>query len=352
MSVRRRKDGRWRVDVVVRVAGEKQRVRESARTREEGHAKEREIRARLSAGELAAQKPPLFSEWAREFLENGMADNKPSTRAAKEQIVRDHLLPLFGSLRIDAINVERIEKMKAAAQRANVAPKTINNRLTVLRRMLSVARTWGRLRVVPPVTWLRTASKAVDFLSFEDASKLVEASGEWRAMVLVALRTGLRRGELLALKWEDVDLSAERVTVRRSLWGDVEGSPKGGRTREVPLSAEALSALRALPSRFAKSYVFGAGPRLTAGQVKWPLWRACDAAGLRRRGWHVLRHTFASHLVMRGVPLRAVQDLLGHVDIKQTLVYAHLAPAVYEDAVSRLDGRDPIGSRSQRKIAT
>lgn len=354
MSVKRREDGRWRVDVVVKVGGVRQRERTAAKTREEGKAKEAEIRARLSAGHVAVVKVPTFVSWASEFVESSMANNKPSTRAAKEQIIRDHLLPAFGPLRLDAIGVERIEKLKAAALRDGVAPKTINNRLTVLRRMLSVAHAWGRLRSVPPVQWLALPPKRVDFLTFEEAARLVEAAGEWRTMVLVALRTGLRRGELLALRWEDVDLTGQRITVRRSLWGATEGSPKGGRTREVPLSPEALSALRALPTRFAKGYVFAsaAGERLTPGLLKWPLWNACKAAGLRKRGWHVLRHTFASHLVMRGVPIRAVQDLLGHVDIKQTLIYAHLAPAVFEDAVSRLDGRDPIRSRSQARSST
>jgi integrase len=76
---------------------------------------------------------------------------------------------------------------------------------------------------------------------------------------------------------------------------------------------------------------------LRKNECKWPLWRACKRAGLRRIGWHVLRHTFASHLVMRGVPLKAVQELLGHTDIATTLRYAHLAPEVAREAVKLLD---------------
>jgi site-specific recombinase XerD len=73
------------------------------------------------------------------------------------------------------------------------------------------------------------------------------------------------------------------------------------------------------------------------GQAKWPLWRACKKAGLRMIGWHVLRHTFASHLAMRGVPLKAVQELLGHATIEMTMRYAHLAPTVKREAVAQLD---------------
>jgi hypothetical protein len=85
------------------------------------------------------------------------------------------------------------------------------------------------------------------------------------------------------------------------------------------------------------------GEMFKKGACKWPLWRACKRAGLRRIGWHVLRHTFASHLAMRGVPLKAIQELLGHATIEMTMRYAHLAPAVHRDAVAQLDGPVPHG---------
>src|ERR1051325_424043 len=98
-----------------------------------------------------------------------------------------------------------------------------------------------------------------------------------------------------------------------------------------------------VPSRFRGELVFGHedARMLTKGNCKHPLWRACRKAGLRQIGWHVLRHTFASHLAMRGVPLKAIQELLGHSSIITTMIYAHLAPHVGRDAVRLLDQRSP-----------
>ncbi len=349
MSVRKRKDGRWEAYVVTKVDGVRERIRKSAATKEQALRLERDIRTKLDRGELRpATKAPLFSEWAKEFLDVYVsANNKPSEQAAKKTIVETHLVPFFGDMRIDQIGRRTIETYKAKQLKTvtrsgePTSPKTINNRLTVLRRMLSLAHEYEMIPAVPKVKWLKVPQAKFRFFSFEEAELVLDkAEPEWRPMLLVAMRTGLRRGELLALRWEDVDLTHGRIVVNRSVWKGQEGTPKGGRSREVPLSSEAKEALRSLPSRFAKGYVFGDGKtRLTHGEVKHPLWRACVAAGLPKAGWHVCRHTFASHLVMRGVPLKAVQELMGHADIQTTMRYAHLSPDVRTDAVAQLDRR-------------
>jgi integrase len=211
--------------------------------------------------------------------------------------------------------------------------------LTVLRRLLVVAKKRGLIAHVPEVEWLKPPRPDIDFLSFEDADRLVDAAiDEWRTMILVAMRTGMRQGEILALRWEDVDLKAGRITVRRAICKGAISVPKSGKGREIPLGDEVLAALKA-HRHLRGELVFCelAGGMLTPGAVKHPLWRACRKAGIRLIGWHCLRHTFASHLVMRGVPLKVVQELLGHATMNMTLRYAHLSPEVARDAVRALD---------------
>jgi integrase len=126
--------------------------------------------------------------------------------------------------------------------------------------------------------------------------------------------------------------------VSRAVAGDVVGTPKSGRAREVPLSPETVKALKQHRHlRGELVFCTDAGRMFRKNETKHPLWRACKRAGLRLIGWHALRHTFASHLTMRGVPLKAIQELLGHATIEMTMRYSHLSPEVRRDAVIMLD---------------
>lgn len=351
MSVRKRKDGRWGYDITKKVAG-----RVVFREKKFGFATAREARAAeevrragfLTDGPPTSTKAPTFGELSKEVLVlHADVNNKASERASKRSIFAQHLVPYFGQVLLTEIGPRQIaaykaEKLKPLDGTKGLKPKTLNNHLTVLGKSLALAVEWGQLRVAPKVGFLKVADPAIDFFTFEEAPLLLAGAdlGAWRAMILLGLRAGLRQGEILALEWPDVDLVRGVLHVRRRIWeGDID-TPKGGKGRDVPLSNELRASLRELPSRFAAGLVFPAegGRYLRKNECKWPLWRACKRAGLRRVGWHVLRHTFASHLIMRGVSLKAVQELLGHVDIKMTMRYAHLAPGVTRDAVALLDG--------------
>ena len=184
-----------------------------------------------------------------------------------------------------------------------------------------------------------------DFLDFEEAERLLAGveAGAWRTMILVALRSGMRQGEILALRWEDVDLVKGQLSARRSVTREIITTRRAGargdpaRRRGAGRSQSASSPARAAP--FCTDY----GRMLKKNEVKHPLWRATRRGGLRRIGWR-LRHTFASHLAMRGVPLKAVQELMGHATIEMTMRYAHLSPHVARHAVKLLDHGGRLGN--------
>jgi integrase len=153
-----------------------------------------------------------------------------------------------------------------------------------------------------------------------------------KPMVLLSLNTGLRRGELFALQWENISLSKSTLTVEG-------GTAKSGKTRHTPLNQEALAVLKKWrPSMDAKGLVF---PSSKAGESQFDNVRKAfkgllDTAKITAFRWHDMRHDFASKLVMASVDLNTVRELLGHASLNMTLRYAHLAPEHKKEAVERL----------------
>ncbi len=164
-------------------------------------------------------------------------------------------------------------------------------------------------------------------------------------MIVTALRTGLRLGELRGLRWRDVDLAGGRIVVRVA--ADELGElhpPKSGTPREVPLGNDVVEELRA--HRHSRVHVFDSedGAILTPSACRKALDRITRRTGLRKFGWHVLRHTFASELAMRGATMRSIQDLLGHSTVVMTARYAHLSPAARRETVLLLDSWHSLGT--------
>lgn len=356
MSVRRiEKIGRngkkrrlWLVDVEYRgIDGKKQRLRRIPRhqTRQAAEDLERRTIRWLEEndclGRASAELGKTdFKTFAADFIENyALANNKPSEVHAKQLMLKNHLLPTFGASALKDIGIREVERYKATCLRLELSPKTINNHLALLRKALRVAVEWELLATAPLMKTLRVIQRPPKFLDPQQAFRLLQAAtGKWRLMILTALHTGMRLGELIALRWSDVNFDVGHIMVTRSDWRGVVGTTKSHRGREIPLSSvlrRELMLTRADPKKLVFSRENEAP--LTYQQCRRPLMNACAKAEVPPLLWHALRHSFASHLVMRGAPLKAVQELLGHSTQAMTERYAHLMPNVRRDTVLLLD---------------
>jgi integrase len=312
-----------------------------------GEARERDL---ATHGPPKPRKEvPTLQEFVPRFLDGYARANrqKPSGIAAKETALRVHLVPALGSRTLDAIKNEDVQRFKAAL--VHRTPKTVNNLLTVLNTLLRVAIEWGVIEQMPcTIRLLRTAQPVAAFHDFDEYERLIEAAKavdvQAHLTVLLGGDAGLRCGEIMALEWTDVDLSKRQLKVQRSEWKGQVTLPKGGRTRVVPMTVRLASALGAHRHlRGPRVLCREDGRPLTQKIVRNLVQKAARRAFLRNQGVHILRHTFCSHLAMRGAPARAIQELAGHQDLSTTQRYMHLSPAAIEGAIRLLE--HPAGDR-------
>ncbi len=353
VTVRPYREGRWEVDVIVRLSNgarhrERRTVSVSSKSAAHRWGQDRE-RYLLVHGpdspeaEKVKKEVPTLEEFAPTRFIEGYAEanrQKPSGIAAKKTIIRVHLLPLLGSKRLDGITTEDAQRLKVALGARSA--KTVNNVLTVLNVILKKALEWNVIERMPcTIHLLKTPKPSACFHDFDEFSRLVEAAERLDSLgyliVLLGGEAGLRCGEMMALERGDVDLQKRQLCIQRSEWKGHVTMPKGGRLRYVPLTRRLTEALR--ESRHLR------GPRILCDAQGQPLTQKI-VQGLVRRvakranvkpGVHILRHTFCSHLAMRGAPARAIQELAGHQDLGTTQRYMHLSPAALDAAIRLLE---------------
>jgi integrase len=350
MGVRKLKHAWW---VDFQIDGVRYRKRSPENSRSGAVAYETIVRQRLARGEpirQSAKEPePTFEEFSwRWFNTYVKSNNKHSEQLSKKYALSSSLVPFFGHMPVRQIKSYDIERYKAQQLQHGFKNKTIANRLTILNKCLVTAYEWLELEGAPPkIKWLRWAPPEVDYLSPDECKLLLShAEGTIFEMVLMALRTGMRQGELRALQWSSMDWLTRSVAVRHSR-DDHQRllvPPKNGRTRHIPLDTDVYTLLHA--RKRGTGYVFLAsdGQPFTSDRLHDAMQRLLRQAKFRRIGWHTLRHTFASLLAMRGVPLPAIKELLGHATITTTMRYAHVSPSTLRAAIEMLNPRAAVNA--------
>jgi integrase len=276
-----------------------------------------------------------FADAAAQYLRYAEHDRgcKPSTLQGYRSAIGAHLLPAFGELPIESVTTEGIERWIATVDRS---PRTRNKLLILLHGILGRARKLYRLpgNAVDGVEkFCQRRSGDIQVFSPEEVMALVRAadSEQDAAIYLTAAFTGLRRGELLALRWRDVDFPGSVIRVRASFAAGALTTRKSGRVRSVPMAAGVARALAQLGQRGCLAgdddlvFVGELGGYVDGSALRRRYDAALSGAGLRRLRFHDLRHTFGTRMIAKA-DIRRVQEWMGHADIQTTMRYLHYAP--------------------------
>lgn len=325
---------------------------------------------RKAPGRGAPASRVTFLEACEEWLRYVTVERQraPSTLRDYRRVVEGVLIPTFGpNTSLDRLTAERIDAYRERLLgEGRLSRRTIQKTLVILHGVLRRAKRRGWLAYNPAADTERvTVSRTGDFnvLTPAEVHAVVRAAAsEWEAtLYVVAAFTGLRQGELRALRWADVDFGKHIVHVRRAYAAGVVGPPKSRKVRSVPMSDQVARALDGLSRRVLftgpDDLVF-AGPTgepFHADTLRKSFYRALDRADLghmRQKAepitFHDLRHSFGT-LAVQAFPLTDVKAMMGHADISTTMIYVHHVPQV--DAAQKLTKVFDAGTSAQEQVA-
>ena len=324
-------------------------------------ARKKEIEAEVLAARQVVPAIPTFGAFSEEF----MHDEAPTTSGymemkSKRSMLDRHLLPRFEGTPLDGIKVRDIKRLIGDLRAMPRSDKTVNNILTLLKTIMRYAVEVEVLEAIPKIKLLTVPAQDFDFLDFDEQAVLLDAVRSDHSLYVAALLgvdAGLRAGEIAGLQWQDVNYQLGRLRVVRQLQDGREFPPKWGGIRDIPLTGRLKRALK--EQRHLKGPWVLMADKTVRGVtsnnpwskevLRWRGERLYRLASLPKPGmpWHCLRHTFCSHLAMRGVPARSIQELAGHKSITTTMRYMHLTPQALENAISKLEEPAPWGPQER-----
>lgn len=358
-SIYKRKDGRW-AGALTLTSGRRRHL--YGKTRVEVA---RRLTAALRERELGLPVPSerlTVAQFLVQWLGMAQPTIRPRTAKRYGEFVRLHITPTLGRTRLSRLGPRHVQELYTRKLQEGLSAASVRQLHAVLHRALEQAVRWGLVgrnaaHLVDPPRVVRQEMRA---LTAEESWQLLNAARGDRLAPLyfIAMSTGMRQGELLALRWQNIDLargSAQiRATLQRTSEGFVFAETKTARSRRQvflsPLAVNTLKAhrLRQIEERLSAGPLWDArdlvfcntlGRPIEAGNLlRRNFWPLLERAGLPRLRFHDLRHTAATLLLAEGANVKIVQELLGHSSIAVTLdVYAHAIPALQREAVDSLD---------------
>lgn len=267
----------------------------------------------------------LFETFADEFIEVYAKQNKRSWK--RDEWSLKNLKPFFKGKALQSINSALVENYRAK-RKAKVSKATVNREVALLKTIFNKAVEWGKIEENPitRVKKFKENPRDMRILKDEEAIKLIDAANPCLKLVLIiALNTGMRRTEILSLRWENLSFRKGLIFVKDSKSGD----------REVPMNAMVYEALKELPQ--VNDYIFyNPKTKTRIKDVKNSFKAVCEDAGIKGLRFHDLRHTAATKMIQSGVDLVTVSRILGHSSIQMTMRYVHSTTEIMREAVEKL----------------
>ncbi len=358
-SLFKRSDGRW-CATIIEPSGRRRYLYGKTRQDVKGklHTAQENVKKALPVVTSSETLAHFLERWLRDVAPNRL---RPATLERYRGDVRLHILPALGRLRLAEVTPPAVQAFVNGLDAGGLSPASIRHARAVLRVALQHALREGSIgqNSAKLVDTPRAARKPVAALAPEDARALLAtfAGHSLEELVITALATGLRMGELLGLTWEDADLDAGTLRIRRQLqrldgaFRLVDLKTENSR-RALSLPLIAVEALRRQRAHQAEMRLYAGsgwqdlglvfttdiGGYLNGSSVTHRFQKQLAAAGLPSMTWHHLRHGAASLLLAQGASMRVVMEQLGHSQIALTMnTYAHITPALLQDAADKLN---------------
>jgi integrase len=299
--------------------------------------KNKERQVKLGQYDMLEASIPTLNNFTKQYITYKRDTEKKPSWKSDEQHLRIHLIPFFGRNRkLSDIKPQDVDDYKSSRLKEKAAPATVDRELSALRHLINLAERWNKFFGKNPVSiagLLHPNNQKERTLTHEEQKRLLDSTNEYlRPIIIFALNTGMRKSEILTLKWSNVDLETGIITLEKS-------NTKSKKLRRIPINTvvRKLMLEQKLKGK-GSEYVFLSSkgiPYKKEDSLRQPFLGALRRAGIEGLRFHDLRHTAATRMIESGASIVAVSKILGHEDLKTTMRYAHPEDSL-KDAVELL----------------